>query len=160
MQGGGLWVFFSFIIFFRTTWELEYFFFVEQSAQFFSQNLTLGYMTITLNQIIIFFLHQNQNIFSATLEIRIFFLEKNHSPPSWKLNGPSLTVFVDSWNINYIERKTNSHKPTSAYNLPSTCKCLLPKQSIANCNGPLKIYFYIGWIWISSPFGIKHIVLD
>ena len=39
----------------------------------FLQNLTLGYMTKTLNQIIIFFLHRNQNIFSATLGIRIFF---------------------------------------------------------------------------------------
>jgi hypothetical protein len=38
---------------FRTTQELEIFF----------QNSTLGYMTKTLNQIIIFFLHQNQDIF-------------------------------------------------------------------------------------------------
>jgi hypothetical protein len=38
--------------FFRTTQELEYlFFFVAQSAKFFFQNLTLGYMTKTLNQI-------------------------------------------------------------------------------------------------------------
>ena len=36
------------------------------------QNLTLGYMTKTLNHIF-FFLHQNQNIFSATLGIGIFF---------------------------------------------------------------------------------------
>jgi ribosomal protein L39E len=34
--------------------------------------LTLGYMTKTLNQIF-FSLHQNQNMFSATLGIRIFF---------------------------------------------------------------------------------------
>ena len=38
-------------------------------------------MTKTLNQIIFFFLHHNQNIF----------LEKNHNPPPWKLNGPSLS---------------------------------------------------------------------
>ena len=44
--------------------ELEYFFSL--------QNSTLDYMTKTLNQIF-FFLHQNQNIFSATLGIRIFF---------------------------------------------------------------------------------------
>jgi hypothetical protein len=37
-------------------------------------------MTKTLNQIF-FFLHQNQNSFSATLGIRIFFLEENHNPP-------------------------------------------------------------------------------
>ena len=64
--------------FFRTTQELEFFFFVAQRAKFF-QNLTLGYMTKTLNQIIFFFLHQNQNIC----------LRKNHSPP-FKLNGRSL----------------------------------------------------------------------
>ena len=51
-------------IFFRTTQELEYFIFLSRKARFFSpQNLTLGYMTKTLNQIIFFFLHQNQNIF-------------------------------------------------------------------------------------------------
>jgi hypothetical protein len=56
------------------TQELEYIFFV--------QNFTLGYMTKTLNQIIIFFSNiGNQNIF----------LEKNHTPP-FKLNGRSLMV--------------------------------------------------------------------
>jgi hypothetical protein len=30
-------------------------------------------MTTTLNQIFFFFLHQNQNFFSATLGIKIFF---------------------------------------------------------------------------------------
>ena len=39
--------------------------------EFFFQNLTLGYMTKTLNQIIFFFLHQNQNIF---LEKKHFYL--------------------------------------------------------------------------------------
>ena len=55
-------------IFFRTTQELEYLIcFVAQSAKFFFQNLILGYMTKTLNKIIIFFLHQNQNIFFSTI---------------------------------------------------------------------------------------------
>ena len=63
--GGGLWFFVSFRIFF-----------VVQSANFFFQNLTLDYMTKTLNQ----------NIF----------LEKNHNPPPppFKLNGRSLTYFL------------------------------------------------------------------
>ena len=63
-------------------------FFVTQSANFFFQNITLGYMTKTLNQTDFFFLHQNQNMFSATLGIRIFFLEKKISPPlevKWSL---------------------------------------------------------------------------
>ena len=42
-------------------------------------------MTKTLNKNIILFLHQNQNIISATLGIRIFIQKKNHSPPPRKL---------------------------------------------------------------------------
>jgi hypothetical protein len=68
--------------FFRTTRELEYFFFfVARSATFFLQNLTLGYMTKTLNQIIIFFLHLNKNIFFSNIGNQNIFLEKNHNPP-------------------------------------------------------------------------------
>jgi len=59
------------------------FFYVAQSANFFSQNLTIGYMTNTLNHINFFFLNQNQNIF----------LEKKHTPPPFKLNGRSLRTF-------------------------------------------------------------------
>ena len=50
------------------TRELEYFFF---------QNLTLGYMTKTLNQIF-FFLRQNQNIFFSNIGNQNIFLEKKH----------------------------------------------------------------------------------
>ena len=57
---------------FRTTRELEYFiFFVVQSTNFVFKNITLDYMTKTLNQIF-FFLDHNQNIF----------LEKKHTPPA------------------------------------------------------------------------------
>ena len=50
----------------------EYFFFVSQRPKFFFQNLTLGYMTKTRNQI--FFPFTKIIIFfSATLGIRIFF---------------------------------------------------------------------------------------
>ena len=67
LQGGGYGFFFRSGFFFRTTRELEHLIF---------QNLSLDYMT-TLNQIIFFFFHQNQNILSATLGIRIgFFLKK------------------------------------------------------------------------------------
>ena len=37
-----------------TTQELEYFFFVAQSAKFFPHKLTLGYMPKSLNQIFFF----------------------------------------------------------------------------------------------------------
>ena len=72
--------FFRSEFFFPTTRELEYlFFFGCAKRKFFFQNLTLGnlgYMTKTLNLIIFFFLHQNQNLFSATLGINIFFRNK------------------------------------------------------------------------------------
>ena len=89
---GGLWFFASFRIFFRSTRELEFFF----------QSLTLGYMTKTLNQIIIFFLHQNQNIFFSNIGNQNIFLEKNHNPP-FKLIGRSLTPLVSSnFSYNFI----------------------------------------------------------
>jgi hypothetical protein len=46
-------------------------------------------MTKTLNHIIFFFLHQNQNIFFSNIGNQNIFLEKNHNPP-FKLNGRSL----------------------------------------------------------------------
>ena len=64
--------------FFRTTQELEYLFFCPAKREIFFQNLTLGYMTKTLNHIIFFFLHQNQNIFFSNIGNQNIFLEKNH----------------------------------------------------------------------------------
>ena len=61
--------------------ELEYYYFCRAEREFFSQNLTVGYMTKTLNQIIIFFLHQNQNIFFSNVGNQNIFLEKKHNPP-------------------------------------------------------------------------------
>ena len=68
----------------------------------FFQNLTLGYMTKTLNQIIFFFLHHIQNIFFSNIGNQNFFFRKKTypppplppsppppPPPPWKLNGPS-----------------------------------------------------------------------
>ena len=54
-------------------------------------------MTKTLIQIIIFFLHQNQNIFFGNIGNQNIFLEKNHTPP-FKLNGRSLIIMfsIDS----------------------------------------------------------------
>ena len=46
-------------------------------------------MTKTLNHIIFFFLHQNQNIFFSNIGNQNIFLEKKHNPP-FKLNGRSL----------------------------------------------------------------------
>jgi hypothetical protein len=48
-------------------------FFCRAKREFFFQNLTLGYMTKTLNQIFFFFSTKIRIFFSATLGIRIFF---------------------------------------------------------------------------------------
>ena len=48
-------------------------------------------MTKILNQIL-FFLCQNQNIFFSNIENQNIFLEKNHTPPPFKLNGRSLSL--------------------------------------------------------------------
>ena len=62
---GGYGFLFRSEFFFRTTQELEYLFFLTRQARNFFQYSTLGYMTKTLNQIIFFFLHQNQNIWES-----------------------------------------------------------------------------------------------
>jgi hypothetical protein len=84
---GGLWFFVSFRIFFPDNTRVRIlFFFVAQSAIFFLQNLTLGYMTKTLNQIIFFSSTKMRIFLSATLGIRTFFFRKN------PLNGRSLSI--------------------------------------------------------------------
>jgi hypothetical protein len=77
LKGGGLWFFVSFRTFFSDNTRVRIFiFFVGRNAIFF-QNLTLDYMTKTLNQIIFFFLHQNQNIFFSNVgNQNIFFRKK------------------------------------------------------------------------------------
>ena len=73
LKGGGYGILFCSEFFFRTTWELEYLFFCRAKREFFPQNLTLCYMTKTLNQIFFFSSTKIRIFFSATLGIRIFF---------------------------------------------------------------------------------------
>ena len=90
--GGGNYDFlFSSEIFFRTTQELKYLFFCREKREISFQNVTLGYMTKTLNRIIFFFLHQNQKFVFNNIGNQNICLEKNHNPP-FKLNGRSLTI--------------------------------------------------------------------
>ena len=59
-------------------------------------------MTKTLNQIIFFFLHQNQNIFFSNIGNQNIFLEKKTITPPFKLNGRSLMGFVSDIQIYVI----------------------------------------------------------
>ena len=102
LQGvGGLWFFVSFRNFFSDNTSQNFFFF-SPNANFFFQNSTLGYMTKTLNQIIFFSLHQNQNTFFSNIGNQIIFLAKNHNPHPFKLNGGFLMNF---WQINMKSQK-------------------------------------------------------
>ena len=65
---GRLWFFVSFRIFFPDNTRVRIFI-------YFVENLTLGYMTKTLNQIMFSFLHQNQNIFFNNIGNQNIFLE-------------------------------------------------------------------------------------
>jgi hypothetical protein len=70
--------FVSFRIFFSDNTRVRIFIFF---LEIFFQNLTLDYMTKTLNQIIFSSSTKIRIFFSATLGIRIFFQKKNHNPP-------------------------------------------------------------------------------
>jgi hypothetical protein len=52
---------------------VEYLFFVSGKARFFSRNLTLGYMTKTLNQIILFPPPKSEYFFQQHWESEYFF---------------------------------------------------------------------------------------
>ena len=66
-------------------------------VRIFFQNLTLGYMTKTLNHIF-FFSTKIRIFFSPTLGIRTFFQKKNHNPP--------LQV---KWSVPNYYRNASSH---------------------------------------------------
>jgi hypothetical protein len=89
-------VFVSFSNFFSDNTRVRIFFFVAQIAIFFPQNLTLGYMTETLNQII-FFSSTKIRIFQQHWESEYFFREKPYPPlPPFKLNGRFLIANFSS----------------------------------------------------------------
>jgi hypothetical protein len=72
---------------FRTTQEFEYLF-------LFFQNLTLGYMTKTLNHIFFFPPPKSEYFFQQQWESEYFFRKKTIPLPPFKLNGRSLTSCV------------------------------------------------------------------
>ena len=87
---GGYGFLFRSEFFFRTTQELEYLFFLSRN---FFPDLTLGYMTKTLNQIIFFPPPKSEYFFQQHWESEYFFRKKTiTSPPPFKLNGRSLRL--------------------------------------------------------------------
>ena len=96
-RGGGVMVFDSFRIFFLTTRELEYFFFSRAKREIAFQNLTLGYMTITLNQRIRLFCFpppKSEYFFQQYWESEYFFRKKTQTPP---LQSSQVTAAENLW---------------------------------------------------------------
>ena len=79
-------------VFFRTTRELEYLFFLSRKAQFFFPEFNIRLYDKNSESDYFFFLYQNQNIFFSNIGNQNIFLEKNHNPP-FKLNGRSLMSY-------------------------------------------------------------------
>ena len=72
--------------------------FGRAKREIYFENLPLGYMTKTLNQIIFFPSTKIRIFFSATLGIRILFLEKNITPLQVKWSFPyaiSIEIIID-----------------------------------------------------------------
>jgi hypothetical protein len=99
--GGGFGFFVSFRNLFSDNTRFRIFiYFVTQSPNFFFQNISLDYMTKTLNHIF-FFLHQIQNIFFSNIGNQIIFFRKKHNPP-FKLNCCSLTYIIWEWAPGFV----------------------------------------------------------
>ena len=135
LKGGGYGFLFSSEFFFRTTQELEYFFVCRAKREIFFQNLTLGYMTKTLNQIILFFLHQNQNIFFSNIGNQNIVLEKKPYPPplhvkwSFPHNYLRQNKLIYEYRSGFLPRHSTVHQLLEIYN--SILNSLENKE--ANC---------------------------
>ena len=73
LKWGGLWFFVSFRIFFLDNTRVRIFIFCRAKPEFFFQNLTLDYMTKTLNQIIFFPPPNSEYFFQQHWESEYFF---------------------------------------------------------------------------------------
>ena len=79
--GGGYGYLFRSEFFFRTTQELEYFFYLLRKARFFFLEFNIKIYDKNSESDIFFFLHQNQNIFFSNIGNQNIFLEKKTYPP-------------------------------------------------------------------------------
>ena len=124
LQGGrGLWFFVSFQIFFPDNTRVRIFIIF-----YFNINLTLSYMTKTLNQI--FFPSTKIRIFfSATMGIRIFFFEKKHTPPP-----PPLQVkwsFPNRhYNLNSKQGYLDIHDPIKVVSFGPSLRYIIPPRNM------------------------------
>jgi hypothetical protein len=98
--GGGYGFLFRLEIFFRTTRELEYLFFLSREARFFSPEFNIRLYDKNCESDYFFSLDQNQNMLFSNIGNQNISLEKKHSPPhppsplQVKLSFPNYMSFV------------------------------------------------------------------
>jgi hypothetical protein len=124
-----------------------FYFICRAKREIFSHNLALGYMTKTQNQIIHFFLHQNQNILFSNIGNRIF-------PTIHCRNIFNFKNWI--FTINYLWKSNKKEFLLYSKNLP-----------FQNLNHSLLICLvFVLWfelefiLWIISLFGCKYIHVD
>ena len=89
---GGLWFFVSFRIFFWTTQQFEYYFFLSRKARIFFPEFNIRLYDKNFELDYFFSSTRIRIFFSATLGIRIFKKKKKNITPPCKLNGWSLIL--------------------------------------------------------------------
>ena len=121
-----------------------------QNANFFFQNLTLGYMTKTLNQIFFFSLHQNQNIFFSNIGNQNIFLEKNHNPPlQVKWSFPKVS-FLENNNIMFYKLYSEFFFLPAYLPIPKSVGRVWANWNIFNGGLSNPIIYFIGLVRIYS----------
>ena len=127
--------------FFRTTQELEYYYFLSRNARIFFPQFNIRFYDKNWFRLF-FFLHQNQNIFYSNIGNQNIFLEKNHNPP-FKLNGPSLnadsplTLWLSEHQGYNLFNKLNYSKKTTV----KAVTLIEASESVASLKFP-SIFFY------------------
>ena len=105
--------------------NLNIYFVCRAKREIIFQNLTLGYMTKNVNQIIFFSSPKIRIFFSAALGIRIFFLQKNHNYSKqfmslrviWQYMNRSVTKKIRPYNIYLVtDRSIYCHMTLSVMN--------------------------------------------
>ena len=132
LQGGGLWFFVSFINFILDNTRVRISFFCRAKREIFFQNTTLGYMTNSLNQIIFFFLYQNQNIFFQQHWESEYFFQKQtvvlytDCIDSCKSNFHTITTTTSPIRIRYGFRRNLQY--TILLKLARDCQTFISSQ--------------------------------
>ena len=91
-------------------------------------------MTKTLNQIIFFFLHQNQNIFFSNIGNQNIFLEKNITPPpiQVKWSFPYKCSLIHDCRYYRIKRFFACVNGENTHKLCKVCECISTAYTCMN----------------------------